>query len=156
MSNILLTNNFRIDNRGGFKMNINLFSNLTVLEKAMDASWLNHKVISDNIANIDTPNYKRKSIDFQNSLAEALDKNKLKGTTTHNNHIPIGNNNPLAIKIKVHNESKNDSMRIDGNNIDIDAEMALQTKNAIYYNAVATQLSSQINRLKMTLREVGR
>ena len=48
------------------------YNYINVLEKTADASWLRHSVISNNIANADTPTYKRKDVNFQSYLEEQL------------------------------------------------------------------------------------
>ncbi len=45
---------------------------INVLNKAADASWMRHNVISNNIANNDTPGYKRKDVQFESYLAMEL------------------------------------------------------------------------------------
>ncbi|MDK2798590.1 MAG: flagellar basal-body rod protein FlgB [Clostridiales bacterium] len=134
-------------------MAIRIFNNITVLEKALNASWLRNEAISNNIANIDTPGYKRQTVEFESFLAEALDKRKIEGYRTHEKHIPIGRQNVNNIAIEIKEDRIGNQMRIDKNNVDIDAEMALLAKNNIYYNAVVQQLSKQFNALKMVINE---
>ncbi|MBO7634022.1 MAG: flagellar basal body rod protein FlgB, partial [Lachnospiraceae bacterium] len=52
----------------------NAFNYINVLNKAADASWKRNEVIANNIANNDTPNYKRKDIKFQDYLKGELMK----------------------------------------------------------------------------------
>ena len=48
------------------------YNYINILEKTADASWLRHSVISNNIANADTPTYKRKDVNFQSYLEDQL------------------------------------------------------------------------------------
>ena len=53
-------------------INTNIYNYINVLDKAADAANLRNEVLSNNIANVDTPNYKRKDVSFQNYLEQAL------------------------------------------------------------------------------------
>lgn len=54
----------------------NVFDYTNILDKAADASWMRENVITNNIANIDTPGYKRQDVDFESVLQKALGKTK--------------------------------------------------------------------------------
>ena len=55
-------------------INSNLFDYVDVLDRAADASWLRNEAISNNIANVDTPEYKRQDVDFESALRTELSK----------------------------------------------------------------------------------
>ena len=57
-------------------VNSNIFDYINVLDKAADASWLRNEAISNNIANVDTPNYKRQDVAFETELTRALNTTK--------------------------------------------------------------------------------
>ncbi|MBZ4645046.1 MAG: flagellar basal-body rod protein FlgB [Petroclostridium sp.] len=137
-------------------MGIRIFNNTSILERALDAAWLRNEAISNNLANVDTPGYKRQIVEFENFLAEALDKKKIEGYRTHDKHIPIGRQPARNIPIKIQEDRTGSQMRMDKNNVDIDAEMALLAKNNIYYNAVVQQLARQFNGLKTVIKDGGR
>ncbi|MHC1746194.1 MAG: flagellar basal body rod protein FlgB [Negativicutes bacterium] len=123
-----------------------------VMEKALSASGLRNQVISNNIANVNTPGFKRSDVEFEGILAQALDnKNRLSLTSTNVQHLS-GNGGTTGTTPTIHTSSEN-TMRIDGNNVDIDAEMANIAKNTIYYNAIAHQLSRYFSNLKSAIRE---
>ncbi|WHH58927.1 flagellar basal body rod protein FlgB [Petroclostridium sp. X23] len=136
-------------------MSIKLFNSTAVLEKALDASWLRNEAIADNLSNVDTPGYKRQKVDFENFLAEAIENRSFQGYKTHEKHIAIGRQPIQDVKIKMQQDSGVNEMRMDGNNVDIDAEMALLSKNNIYYNAAIQQLSKQFNGMKSAMRSGG-
>ena len=48
------------------------YNYINVLNKAAGASWTRNEIIANNIANVDTPDYKRKDLNFESLLAEAL------------------------------------------------------------------------------------
>ena len=52
----------------------NAFDYVNILDKAADASWMREKTIAHNIANVDTPGYKRKDIEFDTTLKQAIEK----------------------------------------------------------------------------------
>lgn len=130
-----------------------LTNNLDMREKALDAAWTRNEVIAQNIANVDTPGYKEKTVRFEEYLADALDKSSFKGNTTDSRHIEIGGGSLDNAKMKVTTDYKNLSTRLDGNNVDIDSEMASSAKNDIRYNVLAQSISSGFSRLRSAIKE---
>ncbi|HWQ89596.1 MAG TPA: flagellar basal body rod protein FlgB [Desulfitobacteriaceae bacterium] len=124
---------------------------LSVLEKGLDASSLRQKVLADNVANVDTPEFKRSDVDFQAVLGAELENEaeKLPLQTTAPQHLS-GINNGGEQGVKTDNAT---SIRNDGNNVDIDREMANVAENGIYYNAATRTISSQLNLLRMVIQE---
>ena len=53
-------------------INSGIYNYIDVLDKGADACWTRNEVISNNIANVDTPNYKRKDVAFNAYLEEAM------------------------------------------------------------------------------------
>lgn len=102
-----------------------LFSSKRVVEKALDASWLRNEAISNNIANADTPGYKKKTVAFEEYLAKAVNE---KGR--------IDPQKLESIPIKINSSHSSLKMRIDENNVDIDVEMSNLAKNTIKYEAL--------------------
>ncbi|MCX7710680.1 MAG: flagellar basal body rod protein FlgB [Clostridia bacterium] len=130
-----------------------LFNGAKVLEKSLDASWLRNEAISQNIANVDTPGYKRKTVNFEEYLNQALDNSSFKGRRTDPRHIPIGGGNIDGIEPKLTEDNKSLSYRLDGNNVDIDNEMALMAKNTIQYNALIQRINGSFRKLKSAISE---
>lgn len=130
-----------------------LTNNLNLREKALDAAWTRNEVIAQNIANVDTPGYKGKTVRFEEFLEGALDKNSFKGNTTDSRHIEIGGGSLNNAKIKVTTEYKNLSTRLDGNNVDIESEMASLAKNDIRYYTITQSISSGFSRLRSVIKE---
>lgn len=125
-------------------------SNFDYLPRAMTAATMRHEVISNNIANVNTPNYRKSVVNFEDMLAREIygeeDDGKLKMVRTHEKHLPF---KPLKFHAEPTIFQDNTTiMRVDDNNVDIDIEMANLTKNQIYYNSVATELGGHITRLK--------
>ncbi|KNY28387.1 flagellar basal body rod protein FlgB [Pseudobacteroides cellulosolvens] len=130
-----------------------LFNNTRILEKAIDGTVMRNEAITQNIANIDTPNYKRKTVAFEKVLSDALDSSNFRGFRTDKKHIPIGGTELNNANITITEDNTTLEMRLDGNNVDIDAEMALMAKNNIIYNALVQKLSGQFRTLKSVISE---
>ncbi len=130
-----------------------LFNNTRILEKAMDGSVLRNEAITQNIANIDTPNYKRKAVAFEKALSDAMDSSSFRGFRTDKRHIQIGGSDLNNANITVTEDNTALEMRLDGNNVDIEAEMALMAKNNIIYNTLTQKLSGEFRKLKSVISE---
>ncbi|HNZ28895.1 MAG TPA: flagellar basal body rod protein FlgB [Candidatus Goldiibacteriota bacterium] len=130
-----------------------------VLEKSLNASSLQHKMISNNIANVNTPGFKRSEVVFQSKLSEILDKKDkefLPLSVTNINHIPSGTDFTLAqLQPEVVTNSET-SLRTDDNNVDIDYEMAKMAENTTNYSTLAQLMSLKISGLKTAITEGGR
>ncbi len=130
-----------------------LYQKSNLLEKSLNASWARNEVISQNLANVDTPNYKRKDVTFEQYLNESLDSRKLEGITTDERHIPIKSKNIDKIKPEITQDNSDTSMRIDGNNVDIDSEMAYLAKNTIQYNSLIQMINNSYSKIKNVISE---
>jgi flagellar basal-body rod protein FlgB len=123
---------------------------IDALEKALNGSSLRHKVISNNIANINTPGYKRMEVSFEAELAEAAKGEIRSGIAlTHPKHIAPREKVPSPNQIRT---IENTLLRTDGNNVDIDAEMAAMTKNNIFYNTVAQRINGYYTNIKLAIK----
>src|ERR1051325_11235246 len=115
-----------------------------VLERALGASGMAQEAIAHNLANVETPGFKRSEVLFQDRLAAALAaqenaRGSLKGARTNDRHLPIGEPSPLeAVEPEVVVRAET-SLRPDGNNVDLDAEMVKLSENEMLYEAL-TQL----------------
>ncbi len=128
-----------------------LFSNtMSLMERGLDASALRNEVIANNLANVDTPGFKRSDVVFEEELRRAVaGQQKLQGRMTHPKHIPIPPGNHGVIpRIITERET---SIRNDGNNVDIDREMALMAKNSIMYDALTQALNGDLRKIKMAI-----
>lgn len=125
---------------------------INILEKALDAAWLRSRAISNNIANVDTPNYKAYRVEFEEILKNAVENREIEGYRTHRNHFQIGGFQPEQVQPRIERNNKT-SLREDGNNVDIDTEMANLAKNTVMYQALVEQLMSKLSRIKTTINE---
>lgn len=128
------------------------FRNMDISKKALDASWLRNDALSNNLANVNTPGYKREDVDFDQVLRTFLSKDSMKMYKTNVNHISIGGESLESLQPKIQSETEI-SYRKDGNSVNIDTEMAELAKNQIKFNAITGQLNNQISRLKLAIRD---
>lgn len=121
-----------------------------ILEKALSASSLRQKTISNNIANVNTPKFKRSEVLFEDILQQKMSgSQQLDLAKTNEKHIST-QSQALAPTMRM---VADNSFRTDGNNVDIDIEMANMAKNSIYYDALAQQLSRYFTTLKSVIKE---
>jgi len=96
------------------------------------------KVISSNIANIDTPDYKTKDLKFKDQLQKANEEHTLKLSTTHSMHMS------LSEDMKKSNfdmyEVKGLVEQNDGNNVNLDTQMSEMSKNNVMFSAVQNSI----------------
>ena len=122
--------------------------NFNYLGRGLAAANLRQEVISNNIANVHTPNFKKSDVVFEELLAKEIgmdDSGRLPLVRTHDRHLPVGMIGGAKASIQ---EDDTTTMRVDNNNVDIDIEMASLAKNQLYYNAMATELGGYVNKLK--------
>lgn len=122
-----------------------------LLERGLDTASQRNAVIANNLANVDTPGFKRSEVLFEEELRKALTrKDGITGVVTHEKHIPIGRRHIPEVTPKT--VLRNDTtMRNDGNNVDIDREMAAMAKNSIMYAALAQELNGEFQKLKSAI-----
>lgn len=125
-------------------------ANFNYLPRAMTAASIRQEVIANNIANVNTPNYRKSVVDFEELLAREIygeePDGKLDLIRTHDKHLPFKpldfHAEPTILQDTTH------TMRVDDNNVDIDIEMATLAKNQLYYNALVTEFGGHVTRLK--------
>lgn len=122
-----------------------------LLEKAMDASTLRQKVLAGNIANVDTPHYKRQDVQFETILQKAMaDQRKFKAYRTDPRHIPFGGVRELVPQIVTQSTTL---FNHNGNNVDLDLEMAELAKTQIKYQALVDRANGHFKKLNMVINE---
>ncbi len=126
-------------------------SHFRLLERALDAASLRQAVIANNIANVDTPRYKRSEVQFENMLQQSMNgtAGSIVGRRTDPRHIYIGRSGKeVEPKITI---DENSVMNNNLNNVDIDSEMSAMAKNQLRYNTIAQQVSHEIKLVKTAL-----
>jgi flagellar basal-body rod protein FlgB len=117
---------------------------VAALRRSLDVATFRHDLLSHNIANADTPGYQRMDISFADFLEDA------------------SGNLPLARTTVAHLKSSEDTgtiqvmrtpgaARADGNTVVIESEMASLSQNAMYYQAISTQLGKYFGRMRLAI-----
>ncbi|TRM12394.1 flagellar basal body rod protein FlgB [Lentibacillus cibarius] len=129
---------------------MNLFSGtIQTLEGSLDFASAKNRVISNNIANVDTPGYKTKDVTFKRVFDEELNVS-FQAKQTQPCHIPFSQENPqqpFQIVTK-----QNTTYNHNGNNVDIDKEMTELAKNQIYYQSLVDRLNGKFNNLQTVIK----
>lgn len=108
-----------------------------ILSASLSALSMRHSAISQNIANADTPYYKRKEVLFENYLRRVLyDGPEVRSVRGDDRHIPFSTE-VMHIRPSVFSETDT-RYRNDYNNVDIDREMSILAKNQLSYNGVVS------------------
>lgn len=107
------------------------------LSRILDVCALRHRIIANNIANAETPGYKRQELRFEDALRAVRDRE------------------PEEAIYRLISEDASPG-RADGNNVSIDSESALLAENSMTYEAVATMLELRSQWLAAALGEGGR
>ncbi len=147
----IIYNNKRMGkvNIGGLCMiNSDAFSYINVLDKAADASYTRETLIANNIANADTPTYKRKDIDFQS----VLEKELREGSTQYSSMDAwVKNMDTSELTAQSYTDYANYSYRIDKNNVDIDTENVELASEQLRYQQLTTAVSQEFSHLKTAI-----
>ncbi len=124
-----------------------IFDNtMNSLENSLNYSTTKSKAINNNIANIDTPNYKAQDVSFQSLLNEATNNLQLKNTNekhfSNTNHLPFHEISTKTQSTFNHN----------GNNVDIDKEMADLAENQIFHRSLIDRMNGKFQTLQNVIR----
>lgn len=127
--------------------NSNVFDYVDVLGKAADASWQRNEILSHNMANVNTPGYKRQDIDFESQLRRALGNSRYETVDAKVAHVTNTELTP-----RIYTDMANFSYRLDGNNVDIDTEGVEIASNQIKYNGLVASYNQEFANLKMVIK----
>ncbi|CAH0119803.1 flagellar basal body rod protein FlgB [Paenibacillus sp. CECT 9249] len=118
---------------------------------AIDAATLRHQVTANNIANEDTPYFKRSEVAFETLLQNQLNGQmpSLEGRRTDPRHIPIGTAASVP-QAQIHTEQLT-NMNNNMNNVDIDREMSLLAENQLRYNTMIQQVNHEIRMMRTAI-----
>ena len=130
---------------------------VTMLKDAGRGARETHDAIANNIANINTPGFKRTDVNFRESLAAELprydDSSELALVTDDDKQIAAGPDfEPQPFKITT-NIDDTQQMRVDGSNVDLDQEMAKLSINSSYSQTMHALLSQQYTRIREAIEE---
>lgn len=123
-----------------------IFSNTVRMnEKTLDYLWKRQEVISENIANADTPGYKARVVTFEESLKAQIEKKRLLATARgYREGIER-----FKDEVVPNNAGSN---RLDGNNVSIDAEFVEQARTGLQYQYALRSISDELMMLRSVIR----
>lgn len=107
---------------------------MSLLARALDTEALRQRVIAHNIANLNTPGFKRSRVDFQSFMQAALDGSAGRLKQTDPRHLAGRAGDVAGPGVEI---VRGTSQRADGNNVDLDREMVELVDNAFGYRAVS-------------------
>lgn len=125
----------------------NVFDYINVLDKTADAAWTRNEILSNNIANADTPGYKRQDINFEGELRRALGNSRYTSVDAKVSGLRIN-----RLKPRTYTDYSNFSYRTDKNNVDIDTENVMLASNQLKYNAIMTSVNQEFANLKLVTK----
>jgi len=124
------------------------------MKKSLDLMSTRQSVITSNIGNVDTPGFKASEIDFQGQLREALgSKGQLNLDATNEKHFGPKNSNISNLTADPFEEE--DVAKSNGNNVDVDKEMAKMAENQIFYNAVIQLMMKRGSTVRASITETA-
>lgn len=116
-------------------------SSFRSLDLALGASGMRHEVLSNNLANVNTPGFKRSDVNFEGMLQKAIDDSANGDTSIFDDLAPTIDK-PMGT-----------TMRTDGNNVDVDFEMASLAENNVKYNALVQLAAKQMNMIEYVISD---
>lgn len=123
-----------------------IYNYVNILDKAADAANLRNELLTNNIANVSTPNYKRKDLDFESVL-----QGELAGEKNLGKAVKKANQNLETLDAQVYTDNASLSYRMDGNNVDINTEEARLAENQIKYQALVDLMNQEFARYNTVL-----
>lgn len=130
-------------------MGTGAFGYVNLLKTAADASWAREEVLTNNIANVDTPNYKRQDVEFSSYLNIALQRagKKADSLTQKVNNVNLG-----EALIHTYTDNSELSYRLDGNNVDLATENVELASEQLRYNALIDSMNNEFSRYKAVIK----
>ncbi len=127
--------------------NSNVFDYISVLDQAADATWMRHIALSNNNANITTPGYKRQDVAFESEFRKAL------GNCRHESmDAKVSRVRRTTVKPVAYTDYSSLSYRLDGNNVDPDAEPVMLSENQLKYQGLISAINNEFQNLQTVLK----
>ena len=125
----------------------NAFDYINVLNRAADAAWQRNEAISNNIANVDTPGYKRQDVAFESVLQKALGNNRYESMDEK-----VSNINLSRLRGRAYVDYANYSYHLDGNNVDIENENVMLAENQLKYQGLISSINQEFTNLQTVMK----
>ena len=124
-----------------------LFQAFNISASGMTAERFRTDIIAENIANVNTPGYKRKDLNFENTLKTELGRCKHESLDSKMKDVDLSRLNP-----SVYVDSSNYSYRLDGSNVDIDTEEVELASEQIRYQGITAGINGQFDRMRSVIK----
>ena len=125
----------------------NAFNYINILDKAADASWLRNEAISNNLANVDTPYYKRQDVSFEAELKKALGESNYISMDEKVKRVDLSRLDPRPFT-----DYAGYSYRLDKNNVDVDQENVYLAENQLRYQGLMAGIKTEFSNLQAVLK----
>ena len=125
----------------------NVYDYINLMSKTLDATAMRQELINNNIANVNTPGYKRKDLRFELELRNAFAK-----ATEDTVDARVKNLDLDALTPQTYIDYSELSYRYDGNNVDINTENAISAKNQIKYNGMMDLMNMDFSMLRSVMQ----
>ena len=127
--------------------NTGVFNYVNVMQKTMDATAMRSEVILNNMANVNTPGYKRKDIRFETALKHAFARASQDTVDARVKNLDLE-----ALTPKTYTDYEELSYRYDGNNVDINNENAILAEVQTKYNALMDLINSDFASMRAAMQ----
>ena len=127
--------------------NTGVFNYVNVMQKTMDATAMRSEVILNNMANVNTPGYKRKDIRFETELKHAVARASQDTVDARVKNLDLE-----ALTPKTYTDYEELSYRYDGNNVDINNENAILAEVQTKYNALMDLINSDFASMRAAMQ----
>ena len=125
---------------------------ISLLERSLNMRSLQHRVLSSNIANMDTPNYKAVELAVAEEINGSQDSApSIQLVQTQRGHLPLKHDPADHVKLKAAKPPEF-SLRGDGNTVDLDRTMGKLAENTLLYKTAAQLISQKFSGLKRAIR----
>ncbi|MBM3297326.1 MAG: flagellar basal body rod protein FlgB [Candidatus Aminicenantes bacterium] len=111
--------------------------NFALLEQLMTIASNKQKVIANNIANVNTPGFRRKELKFEEEFLKAVEENDMEAVRQVEGKVVY---------------SDDPTLQNDGNNVDIDKEMGLMNRNSLAYSLYTQLYAKKLDMLQLAMR----
>jgi len=122
-------------------------ANFDVIRKAMDLRIKRHALLSSNVANSETPNFRARELDFSGELEKVLGQSKDGLAQTNSRHMDITANGQAHVVY-----DRVGAVGADGNNVDLDLQMGRLSENSRSYQNAVNLIGVQLRLLKTAAR----
>lgn len=127
-------------------------SDIVLLEKFLDYCSVKNRVISKNIANITTENYKAEDVSFNDILNENINSSIRATSPKHLSASVVQNSSPEVVEAEIGKELYNPDLN---NNVDIEKEMAELARNTLNYKFATKKIGNYYKTLQAVIKGGG-